>query len=296
MRLGTLLGIIFVLIHMGGCAGSVKELVWVVKQEPQDLRVFAHEDIISRASLIAVKRSADAEEHYGQSVIGADSSKQTFEDDMISISWLMGCYQFDFTIHNKTDRSIKILWDEAAYVSKDGSSQRVMHKSIKYSQREMAQVQSIVVRGQKLSDIVVPTNYVLQDGSSGWIHVPLILTGLTTSRSIIKFYSEYGDNIGRLRAITRSAAQQELDNKYSGKQVQILLPLETGGIVYEYIFIFNLEPIILGKGTPIWWQKDRTSSLKADDQVDGDADSVTLLAIALTAMIGTIFFMSGFGF
>jgi hypothetical protein len=62
-----------------------------------------------------VERPENAKERYGESKIvnfeEEGKTKYSYEDDMIKIVWLPLSTQFGFTLQNKTDHSIKIIWD-----------------------------------------------------------------------------------------------------------------------------------------------------------------------------------------
>lgn len=163
-------------------------------------------------SLREVERPLQAKERYGEQKITTVEeegvSKYCFEDEMVRILWLPTVNSFiSFTITNKTDHSIRIIWDEAVYVDVSGGSHKVMHAGVKYMDRYNAQLPSVVVRKGWLSDIILPVDNVYYVDSGGWKESPLL------------------PNV----------------EKYIGKTIQVLLPLEIEGIVHEYIFVFNID-------------------------------------------------------
>ena len=130
----------------------------------------------------------------------------------------------DFYLFNNTNHSIKIIWDEAAFVDAEGLSHRIVHKGIKYIDMEKPQPVSVVVRGGILSDIVVPTTYVSHSSAFGWRKDPFFSPVFTQSSHLIE--------------------QVLQDSKYNiGKVVQILLPLAIQGTVNEYIFLFKVNDV-----------------------------------------------------
>ncbi|MEX0719954.1 MAG: hypothetical protein WD059_04745 [Balneolaceae bacterium] len=88
------------------------------------------------------------------------TAKYVYQDSSLSIVWIPHVSKFYFELENKTNHSMKVVWDEAAFVDPNGRSMRVMHSGVKYSDRENSQPSSIVVRGGSLSDLVFPTDYV----------------------------------------------------------------------------------------------------------------------------------------
>jgi hypothetical protein len=174
-----------------------------------------------------VERPENAKERYGESKIinfeEEGKTKYSYEDELIKIVWLPLSTQFAFTLENKSDNSIKIIWDEAVYVDENGSSGRVMHSGVKYVDRSNPQPPTVVVKKAKVDDMVVPTDniYYISEQYGGWQTKPLFPNRATTQEE--------------LNALTK---------KYVGKTVKILLPLQIQETVNEYIFSFKVENFI----------------------------------------------------
>ena len=58
---------------------------------------------------------------------------------------------------------MKLIWNEAAFVGLDGSTSKIMHVGVKYSEREGDQPATTIIRGAKIDDIAVPTYNVYYD-------------------------------------------------------------------------------------------------------------------------------------
>ncbi len=176
--------------------------------------------------LTKVERPAKAKKRYGVKKITKIKEegveKYHFEDEMVDIRWwIVNVNQIWFKLTNKTNHSIKIIWDEAAFVDYNGLTHRVMHKGVKYVDRNDSQPPSVIVRNGTISDLIVPTeNVYFVSGPYGgyWEVEPFFPTS----------------------GITSEEAQ-----KYIGKTIQILLPLQIEGVVNEYIFIFEVENVKL---------------------------------------------------
>jgi len=196
----------------------------------------AHYDI----GLKEVERPADAKERYGESKIiefeEEGKTKYRFEDGMIDIAWLPRTTQFGFLLKNKTSHSIQIIWDEAAYVDESGMSKRVMHSGVKYSERNNPQAPTTIVRGGKVSDIILPTeNVYYMGGYLGWEKQPLL-----PQRSS----NEYA-----------RPSKEDVENTAKtvvGKHVQVLLPIKIEDVVNEYIFVFLIEGYNIENETTDW--------------------------------------------
>lgn len=174
-----------------------------------------------------VERPENAKERYGESKIvkfeDEGKTKYSYEDDMIKILWMPLSTQFCFTLQNKTDHSIKIIWDEAVYVSPNGSSGRVMHDGVKYIDRYNPQPPTVIVKNANIYDMIVPTDniYYVSGQYGGWRTKPLLPNRANTQEE--------------LNALTQ---------KYIGKEVRVHLPIEIQGTVNEYIFTFKVEEFI----------------------------------------------------
>lgn len=173
-----------------------------------------------------VERPAQAKERYGEQRIAttqeAGVNKYVFEDEMVKVLWLPTTDAVHFSLINKTSHSIKIIWDEAAYVDISGSSHRVMHYGVKYIDRNNPQPPTIVVRNGSIEDLVFPTENVYYSSGKygGWRELPLFPS------------SGY--------------SADELNSKiepYRNKSFQVLLPLQIEDVVNEYIFVFNIKNI-----------------------------------------------------
>ena len=142
---------------------------------------------------------------------------------MINIVWLPLSKQFGFTLLNKTNHSIKIIWDEAVYVDENGLSRRLMHSGVKYTDRNNPQPPTVVVKNAKIDDVVLPTDniYYVSGQYGGWTTKPLLPNRATTKEEL-----------------------NTLSKKYIGKTVKILLPLQIEETVNEYIFSFKVEDFI----------------------------------------------------
>ena len=172
-----------------------------------------------------VERPVKAKERYGeQKVIRINEegiAKYSFEDEMIRVIWIPTAPKLSFVLTNKTDHSIKIVWDEAAFVDQDGMSQRVIHAGVKYIDRNSSQPPTIVVRGGTVNDLIIPSAniYYKKGAYEGWREAPLFPSISATDAKVLKSKTE----------------------QYIGKTIQVLLPLQIEDVVNEYIFIFEVQ-------------------------------------------------------
>lgn len=178
--------------------------------------------------LYEVERPAQARERYGEQKITKVQEegieKYYFEDEMVQIAWIPIASpiasRMSFVLTNKTDHSIKIVWDEAAFVDTNGMSRRVMHSGVKYIDRNNPQPPSVVVRRGAITDDIIPSDNVVSSEYGGWSEEPLL--------------PKFGIDAQALKTKAE---------KYSGKTYQVLLPLEIEGIINEYIFTFKINNV-----------------------------------------------------
>ena len=181
-------------------------------------------------SLTRVERPAEAKERYGEQKISTTQedgvNKFVFEDEMVKIIWFPKRADFVFNLKNKTNNSIKIIWDEAVYVDASGSSGRVMHTGVKYTDRNASQPPSVIVRNGSMDDLVSPTEnvYYVSGQYGGWRTASL--------------FPQTGNSQSELKQKT---------DIYKGKNVQILLPLEIENVINEYIFVFSINDILISE-------------------------------------------------
>jgi len=143
-----------------------------------------------------------------------------FQDELVSAFWLPDGERLEFKLVNKTDGTVRILWDEAAFVDVNGESHRVVHAGVDPEDKHLAQPPSPVVKGGKISDRIIPADKVRYVGNvkKEWRELPLF-TQPHASKGILK-----------------AEARQ-----YVGKRVKVLLPLKIGGEEAEYLFTFEIK-------------------------------------------------------
>ena len=172
-----------------------------------------------------VERPAKTKERYGEQKISKINEngidKYTFEDEMVKIIWLPTAQNVNFELTNKTNHSIKIIWDETVFVDPKRASHKVMHSGVKYIDRNNSQPPSVIVKNGSISDVLIPTDGVMFLGSS-WIESPIFL------------------NQGTDQAQLKVSAES-----YIGNIIQVLLPLQIEGVINEYLFSFEVKSVVI---------------------------------------------------
>lgn len=177
--------------------------------------------------LNSVESPADAKQQFGETKVvnftEADLTKYRYEDDYIDIVWYVGTKQFNFTLKNKSNHTIKINWDDISYVDIKGNTGRVMHSGVKYIDRNASQPASSVPKGASLTDILLPVDnvYYVNGQYGGW-----------REKLLIPAYYQ-----------SKEAMQQEAPT-YVGKQMKILMPISIENVQNDYTFVFNIDELL----------------------------------------------------
>jgi len=162
------------------------------------------------ATLVRVEKPENPSERYGEiKTIKEDSlTKFSFEDDLINIIIFCNTSQFQFLLTNKSQNSIKIIWDDAVIVDNSGMTSKVIHSGVKYIQRDAPQTASTIIRGASLNDIAVPSSNIRYSNFlEDWTIDPMFSLGY--------------------------------ENKV--RQLQLMLPIQIKDVINEYIFVFEVK-------------------------------------------------------
>lgn len=176
--------------------------------------------------LSTVEAPADAKEQFGETKVvsftdqESSLTKYSYEDDFIAITWYVDSKQFNFTMKNKTQHTIKINWDDISYVDYNGQTGRVMHAGVKYTDKNASQPSSMIPKGATISDILLPTEnvYFASGQYGGWREKALIP-------------NTYSNNV----------TPATIAAKYVGKTMTILMPIYIENVQNDYIFNFNIN-------------------------------------------------------
>ena len=179
------------------------------------VRVIRDNVVIHEGKLATLKRFKD---RYGETktITDAGVDKYSYNDNVIDILIYGTKEQFNFVLKNVSQHSLKLIWNEAAFVGLDGTSSKVMHVGIKYSERESDQPATTIIKGAKIDDCATPTSNVYYD--EGY------KIGYTT----------YGNGWK-----TRSMLPKEYKGKEAG-EVRLMLPIQIKDVVNEYTFVFKV--------------------------------------------------------
>jgi hypothetical protein len=141
-------------------------------------------------------------------------TKHVYSDPEIEIFWYNSISQFNFELKNKSNETIKLIWDDASYIGTDGSAKKIFHNGVKFIERTNAQPATSIIKNSKLSDLVAPTDNVYYSSGKygGWNQTPLFLTSRKIETPV-----------------------------YDNTEVRVLLPLAFSGTTKEYVFTFKVK-------------------------------------------------------
>ena len=163
------------------------------------------------AQLTHVQKPANSKIQRGKITTEELEDRYIYMDNYLSLA--MGALEKNivFVLQNKTDYSMKILWDEASFIKPGGSAQRVIHNGVRFAEKSQPQAPSIVPGHASLNDAVVPVDNVRYSSvASDWIIDPLLPK--------MKTNGTYAPNT----------------------TFSLLLPIQISGVTNEYTFTFTL--------------------------------------------------------
>ena len=163
------------------------------------------------AILSKVEKPANQSIRYGKTITLTDKgvNKYNYIDNVIDITLLTTSKQFVFSIKNLSPNTIRIIWDEAAFIDTDGATSKIIHKGIQFIKREESQPPTSIIKNAKLEDIIIPTNKIyFSNISNEWNNHSLF---------------------------------SNVDKNSNNQTIRLMLPIEIKGVTNEYIFEFSVN-------------------------------------------------------
>lgn len=141
--------------------------------------------------------------------------EKAYSDDVINIVWEFSyeMTNIGLTLKNKSDKTMKVDWNSAAYVNPENQSMKVMHSGVKFVKKEENQQPSILVSESILSDSIIPIDKVYFNAEKSFLQ-----------------------DIGwKIEPMLSSTPQEEL----TGKTFKVLLPVILNDTKFDYVFVFK---------------------------------------------------------
>lgn len=145
----------------------------------------------------------------------------SYEDEYVEITWSPGKDRLDFSLRNKTRRSIKIRWDLASYIGPNGVVSGVIRAGTLYKDRNELLDPVAVPAGATVCDLVMPSrniHYYWNGYQYEW----------NVSNLVGSYYSSEED--------MRMYAPEQV-----GLRMTVTLPLEISGNIHEYVYHFKVD-------------------------------------------------------
>lgn len=189
--------------------------------------------IVYDISLSTVESPENAKAQFGETKIVKFSDNQGYKyrytDDFVEFDWLVLTSRLEFVLKNKSGHTIKINWDDVSYVDYQGTVSRVMHKGVKYNEREQSQGSISIPNNSNISDIIVPTSNVqFNEGFGAYVPAKWVEHAL-----IPCFYT------------SKEAMKNDIANgTWIGKTFRVMFPIEIEGIKNDYCFEFKVNKVL----------------------------------------------------
>jgi hypothetical protein len=167
--------------------------------------------------------------NYSFKLLGENAkTDKTFDDGKIQAFFTVGDKQLDFTLKNLTADPMKINWDEASLIIY-GESKRVMHKGVKYIDRNSPQAPTVIPSNSSINDLVLPTdNVYYKEGSHS------------------TYYSSAGswkiNDLLLSRDRNKEETKQLIMNS-KGQTLKFFLPIEQNSQKINYTFEFQITDV-----------------------------------------------------
>jgi hypothetical protein len=180
--------------------------------------------------------------------VGSFDNKYAFEDSFVLTEMFFTPVGINFTINNKTAKTIKILWDDAAFIEKDGTASKVMHNGIKYTDRNNSMPPTIIPANGKIEETATPTNRIV------WVQGYYSRYGSTPGYWNNQGIFDYLYMVGGITGIPVENSYEDTANrllkaaeKNIGSKIGLLLPIQMKDITKEYTFTFEVKSVHLNK-------------------------------------------------
>ncbi|HCL56668.1 MAG TPA: hypothetical protein DHW82_06625 [Spirochaetia bacterium] len=165
-----------------------------------------------------------------------NEAKYVYENAIFKMKWIYDGIWFYFEFENKTEKTIKIVWDDSVYVGPDNFSSGIVKGDTKYSEMEQSQLPSSVMKKSSFFTPLYPKKYI----GMQYNYYPGALGGMSSQRQwTVKPLPIIAD-----------------------KDYRFQIALEYEGVVQPYIFVFQID------------QKTIEENKEKEEKVDKAAEEI----------------------
>lgn len=161
--------------------------------------------------LARVEKPDNPEIQFGEVKVITDSlRKESYSDNFIDIILFItkDNEELALRLKNKTQHTLKIIWDEASFVDANGEASKIMHSGTRYAERTSSQPPSTIIRDAYIDDVIIPTQNV--------------------------FYSE----ASKKWMTNKIFPDTPTDKVYN---IKLMLPIQIKGVTNEYLFEIKIK-------------------------------------------------------
>jgi len=138
------------------------------------------------------------------------SEKLEFHDAKIDIAFVFSKQEIDFVLRNLSDDPLEIDWNKVSYIDFAGTAQRVIHKGVRFIDRNGHLPPTVVPPTARIADILLPANLIYY--SDGWDRLALLPQG-------------------------------EKAKATEGKTCSVFIPVAYSGRTVNYLFAFQVAKV-----------------------------------------------------
>lgn len=146
-----------------------------------------------------------------------DSLQSIFADGFIGISWTYTPSQMEFILKNQSNSTIRIIWDETAFIGLNKISEKIYHKGVKLVEKSNSQQPTPVYKDSYLSELVAPSYCTVYDAENVKWRYKSFITGEYTNK------------------------REKYNADLIGKIFKIVLPIKVEDRIIEYTFYFKTK-------------------------------------------------------
>lgn len=118
--------------------------------------------------LISVLSSCATRPTFKRDYTAINAKDFKYEDKNIVFTYVPTSYgsSVPISIQNKSDKAVKILWDETTFINQSGQSEKVIHEGVRLLERNSSTPPSIVPPHANIQDAITPTSKIEWSGSN----------------------------------------------------------------------------------------------------------------------------------